>query len=205
VTEIESRVFVSGAVEGLVDEAVFRRLVEASGGDPGPIHQKSGKGALLNRLPGYNRAARLTPWLVLVDLDDDEPCVPPFRSRCLATPAKGMCFRVAVRSVESWLLADATRISEFLEIPSSTIPTDPDSLPRPKETLVRLAAESAVAAIRADMLPRPGSGRAVGPVYASRMIEFAERRWRPEAAAKRSDSLRRCLRRLGELIESARS
>jgi transposase len=46
---------------------------------------------------------------------------------------------------------------------------------------------------------RHGSGRPVGPAYASRLIEFASSSWRPEVAAQRADSLRRtidCLRRL---------
>ncbi len=58
---------ISGAVEGIVDEAIFRRLVRAVRGEPGPVHGKSGKHQLLQRLPGYNSAARLSAWLV----DDD--------------------------------------------------------------------------------------------------------------------------------------
>jgi hypothetical protein len=53
--------------------------------------------------------------------------------------------------------------------------------------------------IREDMLPRRGSGRPIGPAYTSRMIEFVENNWRPEVAARSSDSLRRCLVRLREI------
>ena len=43
------------------------------------------------------------------------------------------------------------------------------------------------------MVPRDGSGRSVGPAYASRMIEYVEGFWRPEVAAHRADSLRRAI------------
>ena len=45
-----------------------------------------------------------------------------------------------------------------------------------------------------------GSRRGVGPAYASRVIEFAGAFWRPDVAADRADSLRRCLHRLSELV-----
>jgi hypothetical protein len=62
---------ISGAVEGIVDEAVFTRIVRAVRAEPGPVYGKNGKPQLLERLPGYNNAARFSPWLVLVDLDHD--------------------------------------------------------------------------------------------------------------------------------------
>ena len=49
------------------------------------------------------------------------------------------------------------------------------------------------------MVPRPGSGRLVGPAYASRLIEYAEAHWRPEVAGQCTDSLRRCRERLVQL------
>src|SRR3990172_4721659 len=93
-------VYISGAVEGLLDDAVARRLMEIAGGRPGPIHIKYGKGQLLQKLSGYNSAAEFTPWLVLVDLDHDDDCAPAFCTRWLPAPANHMCFRVAVREVE---------------------------------------------------------------------------------------------------------
>lgn len=65
--------------------------------------------------------------------------------------------------------------------------------------MINLARRSRRRDIRADMVPRPESGRSVGPAYASRMIEFVIQRWRPAQAALYAESLRRaieCLRRL---------
>ena len=91
----------SVAVEGPIDEAVARRVIEAAGAELGPVYGKNGKDQLLQRLNGYNAAARYAPWLVLVDLDQDADCAPPFRDAQLPTPAVSMCFRVAVHEVEA--------------------------------------------------------------------------------------------------------
>jgi hypothetical protein len=58
---------ISSAVEGLVDEAVAKRLISEAGGNPGPVFGKNGKPHLKQRIKGYNQAARLTPWLVLLE------------------------------------------------------------------------------------------------------------------------------------------
>lgn len=190
---------ISAAVEGATDEAVSRRLILHVGGEPGPVYGKNGKPHLRERIRGFNNAARHAPWLVLVDLDQDEECAPPLRTTWLPASAPRLCFRVAVRSVEAWLLADTDGIAAFLGISRSRVPDDPDGLTAPKQALVNLARASRRRAIREDMVPREGSGRSVGPAYTSQMIDFVSRDWRPERAAARSDSLRRaiaCLQRL---------
>ncbi len=195
-------VYVTGAVEGIVDEAVFRRLVQLSRAEIGPVHRTESKGRLLARLKGFNEAARRQPWLVLVDLNGDADCAPPFRERHLPTPARHMAFRVAVRAVEAWLLADRERASIWLDVPLRLIPESPDDEVDPKETLINLARRSRSRNIRTDLVPRQGSDRRVGPLYASRLIEFThdERRgWRPSVGARASESLGRCLRHLRRL------
>ena len=198
------RLSVSAAVEGLVDEAVVRRLLEDVGAVAGPVYGKGGKQALHQKIAGYNHAAQFSPWVVLVDLDDDAECAPPFREAWLPQPAPKMLLRVAVRAVEAWLLADREHLSAFLGIPASRIPLNPDEVASPKRAMVELAARSRRREIREDMVPRPGSGRTVGPAYSSRLIEFASdaaHGWRPAIAAGRSDSLRRCLHRLRRLAQ----
>lgn len=197
---------ISGAVEGLADEAVFRRLVEHIGAMPGPVHGKNGKHFLRQRLNGYNQAAHRAPWVVLVDLNHDADCAPPLRSSWLPRPAPNICFRVAVREIEAWLLADRDRFSAFFSIAASRIPANPEAEPEPKRRVVELARWSRRRAIREDMVPRPGSGRVVGPAYASRLIEFVADvadGWRPHVAARSSDSLDRCLRCLWRLVKES--
>ena len=190
---------ISAAVEGLVDEAVVRKLIAHAGATPGPVYGKQGKSLLRQKIAGYNNAARRAPWMVLVDLDHDEVCAPPLRDAWLPQPAERLCFRVAVREVEAWLLADTQRLAAFLGVSPARVPADPERLDDPKTAMVNLARSSRRRAIQEDMVPREGSGRQVGPAYSSRLIEFASSSWRPDVAARRSDSLRRaidCLRRL---------
>ncbi len=198
---------ISGAVEGIVDEAVFRRIVRAVRAEPGPVYGKNGKPQLLERLHGYNNAARFSPWLVLVDLDHDADCPPPFRAAALPRPADLMCFRVAVREVEAWLLADHERMAEFLDVNPNWIPRDPERSADSKRVVVELARRSRSRDISHDLVPREGSGRSEGPAYASRLIEFISdhrQGWRPSVAAKSADSLARCLRCLRRLVRATR-
>jgi hypothetical protein len=191
---------VSGAVEGLADEAVLRRLIVEAGGEVGPIYGKAGKAHLLKQLGGYNRAAAVAPWVVLIDLDHDASCAPPFRTTCLAMPAGQMCLRVVVREIEAWLLADREHLAKYLGVSVALTPREPEGIADPKGVLVQLARRSRRRDIREDMVPRPGGGRQVGPAYSARLIEFVETRWRPGEAARHADSLRRCRERIQELL-----
>lgn len=155
-------VVVSGAVEGLVEEAVVRRLVSYTGAVLGPIHGKNGKGDLRRGLQGYNTAAERSPWLVLVDLNHDAECAPPLRILWLPNPATKMCFRVVVREIEAWLLADRERLAGFLGIPVPQVPLNPEAVGDPKQTMVQLAKRSRRRDIREDMVPRPARWRRSG-------------------------------------------
>lgn len=188
------------AVEGPTDEAVAVRLIHHVGAEAGVVYGKQGKPYLRDRVSGFNHAARHTPWLVLVDLDRDADCAPPLRAAWLPDPAPQLCFRVAVRAIEAWLLADADTIAEFLGIARRKVPALPETLDHPKTALVNLARTSRRKDIRLDMVPREGSGRPVGPGYTSRLIEFAGKHWRPREAAKRADSLARAIRCLRSLL-----
>jgi len=200
---VSGHLVISGAVEGIVDEAVLRRLVKETGAVVGPIHGKTGKPFLMQKIAAYNQAARFAPWVILIDLDHDGDCAPPFIRACLPDPAPYMSFRVAVREVESWLMADRERLAKFLSVGVSRIPDNPEALDSPKMTMVDVARHSRRKEIRENMVPRPGSGRKVGPAYASILIEFVRNPksgWRPHIAARSSDSLNRCLRRLEQII-----
>ena len=199
-------VVISAAVEGILDEVVLRRLIEGMGAFPGSVYGKNGKSFLLEKLDAYNQAARFVPWVILIDLDHDADCAPPYQKSCLPNPAPYMIFRVAVREIEAWLLADRESLAKFLSVGVSRIPHDPENLNSPKSTMVEIARHSRRRDVRENMVPRVGSGRKIGPAYTSLLIEFArnpEHGWRPSVAAKSSDSLDRCMRRLEQLIRGA--
>ena len=191
---------ISIAVEGAVDEAVMRKLVSDAGGQTGSVYGRNGKTALRKRINGYNKAARHAPWVVLVDLDNDADCAPPILNEWVPEPAPNLCFRIAVREVEAWLMADAQTLSRFLRVGLGTLLAEPEKLQRPKDTMVDLARRSRRKDIRADMVPREMSSRRVGPAYASRLIEYIQEHWRPDVAAERSESLQRAIHCLQKLV-----
>jgi hypothetical protein len=184
------------AVEGIVDSVVAQRICRELGHEVGPIHIKNGKRNLDPKITAYNHAATRARWLVLRDLDFDADCPATLRGRLLPTEAPGMRLRIAVRAVESWLLADQGEIASYLGIRAQAVPEKPDSLDNPKQDLVNLARLSPRRLIREDMVPEEGARALVGPGYTQRVIEFVQGRWEPRRAAQRSASLARCLRAL---------
>ena len=196
-------VVISAAVEGLIDEAVVKRLIIEAGATVGPVYGKQGKQPLRAAIKGYNNAGRHRPWIVLIDLDQDADCAPNLCRAWISDKSPKLCFRVAVREIESWLLSDRESIAKFLSVPISRIPTDAESVLSPKQTMVNLAAMSKRRSIREDMVPRPGSGRSVGPAYTSRLVEYVqspEPLWRPKRAASHTPSLQRCMKCLEQLV-----
>jgi hypothetical protein len=184
------------AVEGFPDEAVATRLTEKLGVPSVEIYVKHGKGNLDKSLGAYNAAARFSTWLVLRDLDHDAPCPGALRDTLLPQRSPHMIFRIAVRAVESWLMADARNFAKFLSIPLELVPANPESLEDPKNAVINLARRSKKRDIREDMVPRQGSGAVEGPAYASRLAEFALFHWQLAAASAHSGSLSRCIERL---------
>ena len=194
---------ISAAVEGIIDEAVVRKLITHAGGQLGAVYGRNGKLALRQKINGYNNAARHSLWIVLVDLDREADCAPPLREAWLPDPAPDLCFRVAVREIETWLMVDAETLAEFLRVARRRIPGRPEHSDHPKESMVTLARHSRRRAVREDMVPREGSGRPIGPAYTSRLVEYVESRWRPEVAARHAESLRRAIACVERLIRKA--
>ena len=184
------------AVEGATDVSVIKRIFTALGHELAFSHGLRGKLYLDRNLNGYNSAARFAPWLVLRDLDHDAPCPSELIRRLLPQPSPQMMFRICVREVESWLLADHESLATFIGVRVSRVPADPDTLDDPKATVVNLARHSRIRAIREDMVPAEHMSGTTGPAYSSRIAEFVREHWRPEVASARSTSLRRCIDRL---------
>lgn len=187
------------ATEGLIDTAVVRRVCREVELEIAAVYGGNGKDHLDGALSGYNAAARHGSWLVLRDLDTDADCAPNLRKRLLAFPAPGMEFRIAVREIEAWLIADLQSFAQYFSVPPVRVTNNPESIRRPKEYLVNLVRRSRSRTIRDDVVPREGSKARVGPGYAGWMIEFASTVWSPHEASVRSDSLKRCLERLSRI------
>jgi hypothetical protein len=187
-----SEIWVTAVVEGDVDEAVLTKLADTCGVSIASVFGRSGKHAVYQRLDAYNKAANYSPWIVLLDLDDDAPCAPELISKVLPNPGEKLCIRIAVHAIESWLLADQRGVARFLGVSRTRIPDFPDLIPDPKSCLVELARRSHKSDIRRELVPRPGSGKRVGPAYSSRIIEFALYHWDCARAEESSQSLKSC-------------
>ena len=195
-------IVITGAVEGIVDEVLLRKICSFAGTTLGQVYGTFGKQYIVARLAGYNNSARFRHWVVLLDLDQDARCAPDILPHWLPAPAPLMRLRVAVRESEAWILGDQERIAAFLGVPIRLIPADPEFIPHPKRELVNIAARSRRRAVREDMVPIPGGGQQIGPAYTSRLVEFitnADAGWRPEIAANSCDSLRRCIDAISDL------
>jgi hypothetical protein len=192
--------------EGSTDRAAAVALIASVGAEPGPDYSArsksaSGKQRLDEKLPAYNAAATREPFLVLRDLDQDADCAPSLLQLRNRAPSEFMCFRIVVRSLEAWLLADSSALANWLKIEEARIPLAPEELPNPKEALLALARRSTSNDIKSDLLPLPKSGRQTGPLYASRLQHFIDDRWdvRRVIASGRAPSLARavaCLERV---------
>ena len=112
-----------------------------------------------------------------------------------------MCLRLAVRELESWLLADHEGVAGFFKVTARDLPLSPDNEIDPTQKLVNLCRKSTSRRIREGMVPRQGSATTVGPLYEALIIEFGTRYWSLDRASDRSPSLRRArqaIRKLGE-------
>ena len=150
----------SVVVEGDTDIPFVRKLALDARLEIDTTIDSNGKTEIDRLLGAYNAAAKGSPWFVLRDLDRDSPCAADFLRSIKFAPATWMCFRIAEREVESWLLADHDAVRSFFR-PSVQIPSDPDILTDPTQALVNLARSSTNSRIRRAMVPRAGMNIAV--------------------------------------------
>lgn len=192
------------AVEDRLSAAVLERLVGEAEGRlridiPIP---PTGSGDLIKKLPELMRLAPNVPVLLLTDLDRKE-CAPGLIGEWLGRQAKpdGLLFRVAVREVEAWLLADKQNFASFARIPLAKIPEAPEDLDDPKQTLLNLITRYSPASLKRDLVADHGHGPKQGLAYNERLSQFVRACWDLEEASVRADSLARTRRRIGELAD----
>lgn len=186
---------VSLAAEGLLDEQVLRRLLQQSGRSfaAGVCYGRQGRDNLAENVPRFNRAAAYQPFVVLADLDKDE-CPPGLVRRWLSGGAHpNLALRIAVREVESWLLADRQAFAGFIGVPVARLPARPDDDADPKLLVINLARRSRYRTIREEIAPAPGSTSQVGKNYSGQLIRFVLQHWQVERAAPNSPSLDRAV------------
>lgn len=190
------------AGEGRLDLDVAEKLVSHYGGEVGNRYDRGGKFGVHSKIEGYNNDAKHTnmPWLVLLDLNSDE-CPPSLYSKLLSEAAPSMCFRIAVREIESWLMGDRESLSVYLGISRDMLPHNPEEIDKPKDLLLQLAKKSNKREIREGIARKGSVQLEPGPRYTALMRKYAHNHWRPEVAAERADSLRRAMACIERLID----
>ena len=184
-------------VEGDLDETVAKQLLRFTGHTVGTSYGRKGWIFVRDNCRKYNSAARIEPFLTLVDMMDTKlPCPPRVVADWLPDRHPRMLLRVVVREIESWLLADRHGISQFLNVSQATIPLEPEQVVDPKREIVNLARKSKSSQIRRDLVPSSESKAIVGPLYSSELSRFVLTKWNISSARASSYSLDSCLKRL---------
>lgn len=186
-------------VEGDLDEVIVVKVASSVGLRVDRVFGKKGKDWIGASIGRYREAAEHDAWLVVVDLDQSHECPAALVTDWLPNGIGRLCLRVAVRAIESWLLADRAEFARFLGVRQEMIPTSPDSILDPKGQVVSLARASRLSAIRTALVPRPESGRAIGAGYTAELMKFAQQQWNPDRAARQSPSLVSSLSRIRDL------
>jgi len=180
-------------VEDYLSEIVLRNILEKSSRQfqVTACYGKKGAPYIKEKINGFNNAAKGFPYLILTDLDRTE-CAPLLIKEWLPYEKhENLIFRVAIREVESWLLADRAAFASFLGIRRSFIPGNPDELEKPKKKIIELASKSRKPELREAIIPAPGSTARTGPDYNSQLAEFVQNAWDVHEASKNSPSLKR--------------
>lgn len=193
-----SEIVINLVFEDNLSGAVLRKLLVSSeqGYTIGLFYNTGGFGWIKRRIEGLNNAAKGMPYLILTDLDRYE-CPPILlREWHIENHSHNLLFNVAVRQVESWILACRRRFAEFIGVQECLIPTAVDEIPDAKRFLIDLARRSRKKQLREDIVPKDGSTARIGADYNGRLTQFVESRWDPNIAKKLSPSLCRTMESL---------
>lgn len=188
------------ATEDRLSEAVGMRLIQECGN--GAISVQSiighGFGGLRRRMANFVQIADRNVVFLMTDLDENV-CVPslianwngdlPRRER--------LVFRVSVREIEAWILADRINFAGYLGVNARLMPANVEALRDPKGEIVRLASRGA-RQMRREIVPRVGVIARVGLGYNDTLVRFVNDNWSAEEASRNSESLRRARLRLRE-------
>ena len=188
------------AVEDAVSEAVTIRCMRFEGIVPGHALGRRGNGHLKQLAQSLNQSAAGMPYLMLTDLDSGV-CAPELVADWMGGHPlhPDFLFRVAIKEVEAWLLADYKGLAKYLGVQQSIMPRDFDGIADPKHELLMVARRSRFRKIREDIVFEANHGPIPGPDYNGALSRFVAENWAVETAAERSPSLGRMLLRLREL------
>ncbi|GHV74848.1 hypothetical protein AGMMS49940_21500 [Spirochaetia bacterium] len=159
-----------------------------------------GNGKIRKQINAYNMASLHAPFFVITDLDTTE-CAPSLIEDWF-TEAQNplMLFRVAVREIESWIMADKNNFAAFMAVKRDLLPANPDNLADPKNELLSIAKKSRNRNIREAFVPIDETAK-TGPLYNERLMYFVENHWDIQKAKQYSPSLNKAWIALEKYME----
>ncbi|MGL5139044.1 MAG: hypothetical protein ACRC7G_14905, partial [Beijerinckiaceae bacterium] len=164
-----------------------------------------GKSEIDRLLPKYAKAATHgVPRLVIRDLDRDASCPGELVARLVPDKPNELCLRIAVREIESWLIADVEAFANLIPIRKSELPLNTDDIADPKRLILDAVRRRGGKSLQRQLLSRSGEQAFEGPEYASFMQRFATDCWDASKAIRdgRSASLTRSATRIEQFIRS---
>lgn len=189
------------ATEDVLSETIgLRLLADLDARLDSPLKlRKGGFGYLRSKMDSWRQLAQQRLVFMLTDLDQ-AACVVNFVQDWKGGKPlpQNLLLRVAVREIESWVLADHEAMRKLIG-PKGVLPADPDALPDPKQYLLKLA-KQAPKPVRDDLVAAKGAMASQGLGYNLRLSNWVQNDWSPERAAERSPSLMRTRNRLREWV-----
>lgn len=190
-------------IEGAIDRIAGERILQSRGlvADPDRTIVTNGKVRFDARIASFNQAARFSPWFAIRDADQDgADCPVALRKLLLTRPqSAALCLRLAVRTIETWLLADRETFASHFDIAVAKVPRDPEQLKNPKNAVVAACRSSRRRDVREGAVP-PAGAHGTGPEYTTLLGDYCRGAWRPDHAAITAPSLRRTLVEIDRLI-----
>jgi len=196
-------IYIYLVVEDELSEAIGKKIIfEFIGfGTQIQVVRRNGSGYLKSRIEKFSELSRNYAVLMITDLDAVS-CAPELKSVWLRNidQPENFIFRVAVREVEAWLLADPVQLAHLFGVSRTRIPPNPENIEDPKRTLLEIA-RKAKREISRDIVQVVDSRSKQGLGYNRVLCPFVENSWDLRSASQNSDSLMRACNRVAELAE----
>ncbi|WP_160170861.1 DUF4276 family protein [Erwinia mallotivora] len=187
--------YITIATEDELSEAVAVKIIELTDGkfSVNQRLRKNSFGYLKSKINNFCNLSEHFHVFMITDLDT-LPCAPTLKKtwfKNINQPEK-LIFRVAVREIEAWIIADHDGMYSFLGDKIGRIPVKPDELPNPKATLLSLA-QKAPRKIKNGLIAKKGTLAIQGVEYNLLLCDFVRKKWNPVKASERSESLKRAI------------
>ena len=186
------------AVEDELSEVVALKLLEGKVAYNPRVLRKNGYGYLKKNLKSFCETARNVGRVLIVTDLDSTTCAPQLIKNWFGATIKPdrMLFRVAIREVEAWIMADRDAFARFLGIEVDKIEKNMEGLADPKRYLLQLSEHVKDRKLKHDLIKKEKAIAVQGLGYNKRLSEFTSNHWCPQRASENSPSLAKAVTRI---------